>query len=68
MLCDTCQRQPNCLTHQLAVQDQGLHLMLERLQGCQQRQPQKVQARSFQKKHVQRVFQFAQKIVHILGK
>ncbi|ABW28761.1 MULTISPECIES: hypothetical protein [Acaryochloris] len=42
MLCQTCQRQSHCLTHQLAAQDQNLHRMLENLQGCQRRQPYRV--------------------------
>jgi|GEM_PF-2671323 len=53
MLCDTCQRQSNCLTHQLAHQDQKLHRMLEQLQGCQQRQPQASQTRSYRQRLVQ---------------
>lgn len=59
MLCDTCQRQPNCLTHQLADQDQRLYRMLEQLQGCQQRQPQTADTQS---SYRQRLVQYTERI------
>ncbi len=60
MLCHACQRQSNCLTHQLAEQDQNLHLMLEQLQGCQRRQPQ--HPNLSQKHNLQRAVQWMKKI------
>lgn len=62
MLCDTCQRQPHCLTHQMADQDQKLHMMLERLQQCQQRQSIHQQSRPLPKHYLQRLVRLMEKL------
>lgn len=37
MLCNTCLRQDQCLTHRLALRDQALQTLLQGLQQCDRR-------------------------------
>lgn len=65
MLCHTCQRQSNCLTHQMAEQDQNLYRMLEQLQGCQRRQP--LVAKPSLSQTWQRAVRWIEKLAHRLS-
>lgn len=60
MLCQTCQRQTRCLTHQLAEQDQHLRRMLDQLQGCQRHAP--MPSPQSQKPYLLRVIQWMESL------
>lgn len=68
MICNTCQRQSHCLTHQLADQDQKLHRMLEQLRGCQRRQTQVAHVCDLQGYFLPRLVQFMEKISRTMAR